>query len=76
MILIPKTYCTVGGIIIVIIRKGKGNKCALYIWPFEQLKCVSIDVKLDVIEMRDILNESMFGEQHILLQRLKFMNYL
>lgn len=26
--------------------------------------------------MRDILNESMFGEEHILLQRLKFMNYL
>lgn len=38
---------------------------SLYIWPFEQLKCVSIDV----IEMRDILNESMFGEEHILLQR-------
>lgn len=49
---------------------------SLYIWPFEQLKCISIDVKLDVIEMRDILNESMFGEEHILLQRLKFMNYL
>lgn len=26
--------------------------------------------------MRDILNESMFGEEHILLQRLRFMNYL
>lgn len=26
--------------------------------------------------MRDIFNESMFGEEHILLQRLRFMNYL
>lgn len=49
---------------------------SLYIWPFEQLKCISIDVIVDVIEMRVILNGIMIGKEHILLQRLQFMNYL